>query len=215
MTLIVIMEPTTKIFLQWDPNSLWRVVHTTKSGYFWTRIFHWTPSLPWKKEDQNFILLVSAGAKVLVCFNYFANREYLVQPNIVEYDRKTMSQPGFDLILSASILKELGIARNFWNKEIDTDGIISPMRDITKLSTRDKIERAWTANNSIMIHEPESTLEATQHVIKILDVKYEKANFNALVKENCSHLVFLLKKIAEAPYWILWLVCQNAGKLWH
>jgi hypothetical protein len=36
-----------------------------------------------------------------------------------------------------------------------------------------------------------------------------------LVKENCSHLVFLLKKIAEAPYWILWLVCQNAGKLWH
>ena len=48
------------------------------------------------------------------------------------------------------------------------------MRDISKLSTIAKIERAWMANNSVMIHEPKSTREATQGVVKILDAKYEK-----------------------------------------
>ena len=64
------------------------------------------------------------------------------------------------------------------------------MRGITKLSTRAKIERAWMANNSAMIHEPKSTLEAMQRVVKILDAKYENANLNAVavVNENSSHL---------------------------
>ncbi len=35
-----------------------------------------------------------------------------------------------------------------------------PMRDISKLSTRAKIERAEMANNNVMIHEPKSALEA-------------------------------------------------------
>ena len=62
------------------------------------------------------------------------------------------------------------------------------MRDITKLSTRAKIERAWMANNSVMTHEPKSTLEATQWVVKILDAKYEKADLNAVAAYNCNHL---------------------------
>jgi hypothetical protein len=62
------------------------------------------------------------------------------------------------------------------------------MRDITKLSNRAKIERAWMTNNSVMIHEPKSTLEATNRVVKILDATYEKADLNALVTEKCKHL---------------------------
>jgi hypothetical protein len=62
------------------------------------------------------------------------------------------------------------------------------MRDITKLSTRSMIERAWMANNIVMIHEPKSTLEATQRVVKILDAQYEKANLTVAVNENCGHL---------------------------
>jgi hypothetical protein len=99
-----------------------------------------------------------------------------------------MSQPGFDLILGTDTLKELGIVLHFRTKEIDIDDIIVPMRDITKLSTRAKLERAWMANNSDMIHEPKSTLEATQWVVKILDAKCEKAILHAVVNENCSHL---------------------------
>ena len=59
------------------------------------------------------------------------------------------------------------------------------MRDITKLSTRAKIERS---NNSVMIHQPKSTLEAMQWVVKILDVKYERADPNAVIADSCKHL---------------------------
>ena len=61
-----------------------------------------------------------------------------------------------------------------------------PMRNINKLSTRSRIERAWTVNN--MLHEPESTEEATQRALGILDAKYEKADLQAVVNENCAHL---------------------------
>ncbi len=94
--------------------------------------------------------------------DYSACREYLVQPDIVEYDGTTMSKPGFDLSHGSNTLKELGIALNFRTKEIDIDEIILPMQDISKLSTRAKIERAWMANNNVIIHEPKSTLEDTQ-----------------------------------------------------
>ena len=50
------------------------------------------------------------------------------------------------------------------------------MRDITILSTRAKIERAWMANDHVMIHEPKNTLEANQWLVKIVDAKYEKAD---------------------------------------
>ncbi len=102
-----------------------------------------------------------------------------------------MSKPGFDLILGTNTLKELGTVLNFRTKEIDIDEIILPMRDITKLSTRAKIERAWMANNNVMTHEPKSTLEATQRVVKILDAKYEKTGLNSVVADNCKHLSVL------------------------
>ena len=44
------------------------------------------------------------------------------------------------------------------------------------------------AYNSVMIHEPKSTLEAMQWVVKILDAKYEKADLNAVVADNCKYL---------------------------
>ena len=51
-----------------------------------------------------------------------------------------MSKPGFDLILGTNTLKEIRIVLNFQTKEIDIDEIILPMRDISKLSARAKIE---------------------------------------------------------------------------
>ncbi len=44
------------------------------------------------------------------------------------------------------------------------------------------------ANNNVMIHEPKSTLEATQPVVRIFDAKYEKADLNAVIADNCEHL---------------------------
>ena len=62
------------------------------------------------------------------------------------------------------------------------------MRNIDNLSTAAKIERAWSVNNSIMLHEPQSTLDATNRVVGILDAKYEKADLRSLVDEHCKHL---------------------------
>eukprot|EP00804_Cyclotella_cryptica_P029143 CCRYP_005289-RA/>CCRYP_005289-RA protein AED:0.65 eAED:1.00 QI:0/0/0/1/0/0/2/0/99 len=36
--------------------------------------------------------------------------------------------------------------------------------------------------------EPQSTLEATKRLIKILDAKYEKADLRAIVRDNCTRL---------------------------
>eukprot|EP00804_Cyclotella_cryptica_P029391 CCRYP_013329-RA/>CCRYP_013329-RA protein AED:0.14 eAED:0.20 QI:0/0/0/1/0.5/0.33/3/0/844 len=97
-----------------------------------------------------------------------------------------MTKPGFYLILGSN-----GIVLDFWTKEITVDDISLPMRDINKLKTRATIERAWTMNNSIYqdtSKEPQSTLEATKHLIHILDAKYEKADLRAIVKDNCTHL---------------------------
>ena len=108
--------------------------------------------------------------------DYSESRECLVQPDFVEYDGTTVSLPGFDLIFVANTLKELGMIIIFWTKEIDIDEIILPMKDITKLSTRANIETAWMAHNSVMIHEPNSTLEAIQTVVNILDASLKRQN---------------------------------------
>ena len=69
-------------------------------------------------------------------FEYSANREYIIQPDIVEYDKHHMTKPGFDLILGCNTMKELGIILDFWTKEIAIDEISPPMRDIKNLRTR-------------------------------------------------------------------------------
>ncbi len=76
-----------------------------------------------------------------VTLDYSASREHLVQPDIVEYDGILMSQPGFDLILGTNTQRARNCSK-FLNKRIDINDIILPMRDIIKLSTRAKIERA-------------------------------------------------------------------------
>ena len=87
-------------------------------------------------------------------------------------------------------MKELGIVLDFWTKEITLDEISLPIRDINKLETHTQIEKYWSLNNSIYqenTKEPQSTLEATKHLIQILDAKYEKADLRAIT-ENCTHL---------------------------
>ncbi len=62
------------------------------------------------------------------------------------------------------------------------------MRTIDNLSNKSKIEKAWSLNNSVMVHEPESTLAATNRVVHILDANYEKAGEWL---QGCSLLFFI------------------------
>ncbi len=99
----------------------------------------------------------------------------MIQPDVVEYDTNVTIKPGFYLILGRNTKKELGIVLDFWTREITLGEISLPMRDINKLSNKAQIERSWSLNNSIFqenAKEPQSTLEATKHLIHILDAKY-------------------------------------------
>ena len=93
-------------------------------------------------------------------FEYSDSKEFLVTPDVVEYDKKKMTRPMYDLILGCKTMKELGIVLDFRTKEITIDEIILPMREINSLTTSN-MEKAWTVNNS-MAHEPHSMHEATQ-----------------------------------------------------
>ena len=84
----------------------------------------------------------------MIFFEYSNSKEYLVKPDIVEYDKKKMTKPEYDLILGCRTMKELGIVLNFQTKEITIDEIILPMRDINSL-TKSKMEKAWAVNNSM------------------------------------------------------------------
>ena len=70
--------------------------------------------------------------------------------------------------------------------KLTIDEIILPMRNINS-QTKSSIKKAWALNNSLA-HEPQSTAEATQRMVKILDAKYEKADLQAIVRDKCAHL---------------------------
>ncbi len=93
-------------------------------------------------------------------FEYSNSKEYLVTPDVVEYDKNKMTKLVYELILGCKTMKELGILLDFLTKEITIDDIILPMRDINSLTTS-KMEKAWTVNNS-MAHEPHCMQEATK-----------------------------------------------------
>ena len=61
------------------------------------------------------------------------------------------------------------------------------MRNINKLSSKSKIEQAWSVNN-IMANEPDSTEQATQRAIGILDANYANTDLQSVVNSNCPHL---------------------------
>jgi hypothetical protein len=62
-------------------------------------------------------------------------------------------------------------------KQITIDNLILPTRDINSLTTSNT-DRAWAVNNN-MEHELQSTPEAMQWVVHILDAKYEQIYITA------------------------------------
>ena len=55
--------------------------------------------LPHKRKEQS----------QLDIFEYSNSKEYLVTPDVVEYDKNKMTNPVYDLILGCKNMKELGI----------------------------------------------------------------------------------------------------------
>jgi hypothetical protein len=83
-------------------------------------------------------------------------------------------------------MNELGIELDFKTKVITIDEITLPMKNINHLHGTNKL-RILKLNNSLAM-KPKSTLDATKHyVTQILDAKYNKADLQSIVRDNCNH----------------------------
>lgn len=75
---------------------------------------------------------------------------------------------------------------NFCKKTITRDDIMLPIQNINDL-TKSKSKTAWAHYNSLA-HEPQSTTKAMQCMVRLLYAKFEKADLQAIVKDNCTYL---------------------------
>jgi hypothetical protein len=69
---------------------------------------------------------------------------------------------------------------------ITIDEVILPMRNINNLQDS-SILLALKHNHSLAM-QPQSTQDATQCAMRILDAKYSKADLQSVVRDNCKHL---------------------------
>jgi hypothetical protein len=113
-----------------------------------------------------------------------------VEPDIVEHDKN--NKPQYDLILGVKAMKKYGIILDFKGKMITVDEVKLPMQNINYLQGSSTL-RALKLNHSLAM-EPQSTQDATKHVMQILDAKYQKADLQSIVRDNCKHFSANQKK---------------------
>jgi hypothetical protein len=83
-------------------------------------------------------------------------------------------------------MKKYGIILDFKDKMITVDAVKLPMQNINYLQGSSTL-RVLKLNQSLAV-EPHSTQDTTKHVTWILDAKYQKADLQSIVRDNCKHL---------------------------
>jgi hypothetical protein len=111
-------------------------------------------------------------------FEYSNSKRYLAAPDIVEYDK--IYKPRYDIILGVETMKKYGIIFDFKDKMITIDEVKLPMQNINYLQGSSTL-RVLRLNQSLAM-EPQSTQDATKHVMRILDAKYQ----NSRSPVNCQ-----------------------------
>jgi hypothetical protein len=117
---------------------------------------------------------------------YSASKKIHLQPDIVEYSPGDQA-PMYDLIIGKQTMHDLGVKLDFQERTITIDKILLPMRNIVNLQPKPRITRELRENTSFA-QEPISTRSKTKRVVDNLDIKYEKAEHPARIRENCSYL---------------------------
>jgi hypothetical protein len=116
--------------------------------------------------------------------SFLIAKRCLVAPDIVEYNK--INKPQYDIILGVKTMKEYGIILDFKDNMVTVDEVKLPMRNINYLQGSSTIH-ALRLNHSLAM-EPQSTQDATKRVTRILDAKYQKADLQSIVRDNCKHL---------------------------
>ncbi len=107
-----------------------------------------------------------------------------MEPDIIEYDKINKTQ--YDLILGVKTMKKYNIISDFKDKMITVDEVKLSMQNINYLQGSSTL-RGLRLNHSLAM-EPQNTQDATKHVTRILDAKYQKADLQSIVSDNCKHL---------------------------
>ncbi len=123
-------------------------------------------------------------------FEYSDSKRYLVEPDIVEYDK--INKPWYDIILGVKTMKKYDIILDFKDKMITIDEVKLPMQNINYLQGSSTLH-VLRLNHSLAM-ELQSTQDATNRVMLILDAKYKKTDFQSIVRDNCKHLSANQKK---------------------
>jgi hypothetical protein len=141
--------------------------------------------VPQSWNISNGIFQTKSKAEIeLNIFEYSDRKRYLVEPDIVEYKRN--NKPQYDLILGVKTIKKYGIILGFEDKMITVDEVKLPMQIINYLQCSSTL-RALMLNHSLAM-ELHSTQDATKRCMRILDAKYQKADLQSIVRDNCKHL---------------------------
>jgi hypothetical protein len=123
-------------------------------------------------------------------FEYYDSKRYLVEPDIVKYDKN--NQPQYDLILGVKTMKKNGFILDFKDKMMTVDEVKLPMQNINYLQGSSTL-CALKLKHSLAM-EPQSTQDTTKRATWILDTKYQKADLQSIVKDKCKHLFANQKK---------------------
>ncbi len=107
-----------------------------------------------------------------------------MEPDIVKYDRN--NKPQYDLIFGVKTMKKYGIILDFKDKMITVDEVKLPMQNINYLQGSSTLH-SLKLNHSLAM-EPQSTRDATKHATRIVDAKYQKADLQSIVRDDCKHL---------------------------
>jgi hypothetical protein len=83
-------------------------------------------------------------------------------------------------------MEKYGVILDFKDKMITVDEVKLPMQNINYLQGSSTL-RALKLNHSLAM-EPHSTQDDTKHATWILDAKFEKAELQSIVRDNCKHL---------------------------
>ncbi len=87
-------------------------------------------------HTSNGIFQTKERGKLSIRFFECSNsKEFLMEPDVFEYDRK-MGKPVFDLIIGRNSMEKLGIVLDFKAKSITIDEIMLPMRNINSLTNK-------------------------------------------------------------------------------
>jgi hypothetical protein len=180
---LIVKQKAIRVLL--DTGSSGDLLFLEKGSKKYIPIISWAVPESWSTSNRPF-KTKKVGEVEHSFVEYSASKKVHLHPDIVEHP-KGGQPPLYNLIIGKQTLHDIGAMLDFKERTITIDDILLPMRNINNLQLKPSISRVLKLNFSFA-QEPESTRNATRHVVEILDAKYDKADLPSIVKNNGMHL---------------------------